>query len=98
MSKALFSSLMAAALMSGTASAQVTEANLSSRVATSIGSVIAAQGNIAFQEVRDELKRNLLKTLKPFLPKPAPVRSGSISGGENLPDLLQTHDQAHAVQ
>ena len=38
------------------------------RIATGVGRVIATQGNVALARIREELKDNLLETLKPLLP------------------------------
>ncbi len=44
------------------------EDSLPMRAASRVGVFIASQGNAALMEIRDELKKDLLKRLEPYLP------------------------------
>lgn len=43
---------------------------LLTRAATGVGKLIAAQGNAALLEIREELQKDLLKRLRPAVPVP----------------------------
>ncbi|HEY0975625.1 MAG TPA: hypothetical protein VGE57_14125 [Solimonas sp.] len=64
----------AAALLLASLPASASD-GVGARIATGVGRVIAQQGNHALVLIREELKDNLLQTLKPLLPdeqNPAP--------------------------
>ena len=46
--------------------------DITTRTAVAVGQAIAAQGNAALVEIRDEIKHALLQQIKPLLPEPAP--------------------------
>ena len=46
--------------------------DITTRTAIAVGQAIAAQGNAALVEIRQELKDALLEQIKPLLPEPAP--------------------------
>lgn len=45
--------------------------DLRTRLMVSAGAAIAAQGNAALAQIREELKDSLMDQIKPYLPKPA---------------------------
>ena len=63
----LISFLSGAALLAASLPAAASD-NLGMRVATGVGRVIASQGNVALERIKEELQDNLLQTLKPLLP------------------------------
>jgi hypothetical protein len=63
----LAQALIAIALIGGSAGAQAAD-SMSTRVASSLGRWIAAQGDAALNELSEDLKQSLSKTLKPLLP------------------------------
>lgn len=63
--------LLTTGLLITAATAQASETGIAAGMATNLGTLIAAQGNHAFHELRDELKRNLINSLKPLLPAPS---------------------------
>ncbi|TJY60797.1 hypothetical protein E4T66_09015 [Sinimarinibacterium sp. CAU 1509] len=75
----LKTALAAVALLGVSVSAQADE-SLTQRVATGVGQVIAAQGNAALMQIREELQQRLIETVSPLMPNPeqsgesAPVR------------------------
>lgn len=64
--RSIFTALFAVALL-GTAPVHAEE-SLVSRVATGVGHAIAAQGNAALAQIREEVKDKLADSIKPFLP------------------------------
>ncbi len=62
-----FSILSGALLLASSLPAAAADSS-GARIATGVGRVIAAQGNVALVRIREELKDNLLETLKPLLP------------------------------
>lgn len=62
------SSLLAATLSSSPVLAQSRPALNTQQVVVSLGQFIAAQGNDALRQMRDELKKDLVNALKPVLP------------------------------
>jgi hypothetical protein len=48
---------------------------LLTRAATGVGKLIAAQGNAALLEIREELRQDLLERLRPAVPAPDPAAS-----------------------
>ena len=94
--------LLATALLVGSLPAQAADAGLSSRVMSGLGQAIAAQGNIAFREIREELADNLAKSLKPLL-QAQPVRDRAApqlhtAAGNDLPTYVQMHERARSAQ
>jgi hypothetical protein len=63
----------ALALCFATAATPVAAESLPARAVTALGLAIATQGDLALIQIREELQRNLLKSLKPLLPAPAPA-------------------------
>ena len=53
------------------------EDSLPARAITALGLAIAQQGDLALIEIRDDLRRNLLKNLKPLLPQPEPKHNAN---------------------
>lgn len=92
--------LLAAALLAGSVSAHAGDAGLSARVMTGLGQAIAAQGNIAFHEMREELARNLAQTLKPLLPAQPAERKAEPqpAAASDLPAFMRLHEQARSAQ
>ena len=60
--------IVALAAFAGPASAQD---NLPARAISAVGYAIAAQGDAALVQIRQELKDTLLEQLRPYLPQPA---------------------------
>lgn len=58
-------------LLTGSLNAQAADEAMSGRVVSGVGSWIAAQGNAALREIGDDLKQDLVQTLKPFIPAPS---------------------------
>ena len=54
----------------GAAAPAAAEASLQDRAVSALGVAIASQGNAALIQIREDLKRDLLKTLAPLLPRP----------------------------
>lgn len=46
--------------------------DITTRTAVAVGQAIAAQGNAALAEIRQEIKDALMEQIKPLLPEPAP--------------------------
>lgn len=67
----LFASSLLALVTTTQAYARSTPVSSVEYVVVSLGQFIAAQGNEALREMRDELKKDISKTLKPVLPMPA---------------------------
>lgn len=65
----LKAALAATALLGISATAQADD-SLTHRVATGVGQVIAAQGNAALIQIREELQQRLIETVSPLLPSP----------------------------
>jgi len=63
----LAQTFLALALIAGGASAQAAE-TVRSGVSTGMGRWIAAQGNVALQQMHRDLKRDLAERLQPMLP------------------------------
>lgn len=61
-------SLFAGSMLLGASLPAAAADSVGARVATGVGRIIAAQGNAALAHIREELKDNLLDTLKPLLP------------------------------
>lgn len=59
--------LVAAGLM-GLSNVASADDGLAQRVATGVGRVIAAQGNTALVQIREELGHTIEKTIQPWLP------------------------------
>lgn len=60
--------VVAAAGLLGLSSAASADEGLAQRVATGVGRVIAAQGNAALMQIREELGQTIEKTIQPWLP------------------------------
>ena len=60
--------LIAVTLAAIAPAATAADNNLPARAATSVGLFIASQGNAALAQIREELKRDLLKRLDLYLP------------------------------
>lgn len=69
-----------AILLTATQPAMASEQSLPMRAASGLGAFIASQGNAALTEIRDEVRKDLLERLKPYLPK----------RGETVPEKPQT--------
>ena len=65
----LMSSLLALALLGATGPAAAAE-SAGTRAATAVGHWVAAQGNAALRDIRDDLRKRLADALKPQLPAP----------------------------
>lgn len=63
----LAQAVLVIALIGGSAGAQAAD-GMSNRVASGLGRWIAAQGNAALNELREDLKRDLSERLQPLLP------------------------------
>lgn len=75
MNKSTKLSIAALALCLAGASAPASaDDSLRDRTVAALSNAIADQGNAALVEIRDELKRDLLKTLAPLLPSPPQSR------------------------
>jgi hypothetical protein len=68
-SNLLTSSLLALALLGAAAPAAANE-YAGARAASAVGHWVAAQGNAAVREIRDDLRQRLSDSLKPRLPAP----------------------------
>ncbi len=93
--------LVTGTLLSANVSAHAAELSLTDRVIAGVGNVIAAEGNNALRSIRNELKRNLVNTLKPLLPEPSPNNSeasATTDNDANLQDYVNLHEQTRAVQ
>ena len=66
--KSLSTFALAAALMGVHAGAQAKD-GITQRIATGVGRVIAAQGNAALLQIRDELRERLEQDIEPLLPE-----------------------------
>ena len=95
---ALIPCLLTAGLLMTSLPAQAADSATSSRVLHSLGQAIAAQGNIALREVRQELTRNLSESLKPLLPEPARGESGKAPANDGQTQYLPMHEQARSIQ
>jgi hypothetical protein len=67
--------VLAATVLLGISATAHAEESLSHRVATGVGQVIAAQGNAALIQIREELQERLIYTMSPLLP-PHPELAG----------------------
>lgn len=97
----LIAAALSATLMGTTASVKATASSLTDRMVTGVGRIIAAQGNNALHEIRDELMKNFSKTLKPVLPELHQIQTESASGTgaeAALRVYVQMHAQARAAQ
>jgi hypothetical protein len=70
---ALAAALLAATTLGASSVAQAQDQNVSSRVVVGLGAWIAAQGNAALAEVREDLKQDLRDAMKPLLPESEPA-------------------------
>jgi hypothetical protein len=70
MTKSALAAAATALVLCGFPGSVASADTLPSRVAASLGQVIAAQGNAALMQIRNDLKKSALKTIEPFLPKP----------------------------
>lgn len=61
-------SVLLAASLLGLSNAASADEGLTQRVATGVGRVIAAQGNAALVQIREELGQTIEKTIQPWLP------------------------------
>ena len=68
----LKSTILALALMGAAAPAAANQAP-GARLATGVGQWIAAQGNAALREIREDFRKRMNETFKPVLPAPAPA-------------------------
>ncbi len=66
--KLLQGAAIAAVLMGISFGAQA-QTSLSSRIATGVGQAIAAQGNAALTQIRDELRKSFEDAIEPLLPE-----------------------------
>ena len=60
--------VLAATGLLGLSSVASADEGLAQRVATGVGRVIAAQGNAALEQIREELGQTIEKTIQPWLP------------------------------
>lgn len=75
--------LTAAVLLAGASLASQAAEPVGARIATGVGLWIAAQGNEALREIREELRENLQNTLGPLLPAaPQQTVAGTVSGDD----------------
>lgn len=65
----LMSSLLALALLGATGPAAAAEST-GTRAVAAVGHWIAAQGNAALRDIREDMRKRLSETLKPQLPAP----------------------------
>jgi len=70
---ALAAALIATTALGASTAAQAQEQAVASRVVVGLGAWIAAQGNAALAEVREDLKQDLREAMKPLLPESAPA-------------------------
>ncbi len=68
--KTLTTLALAAALL-GSATAASAQEPLMQRLATGVGQIIAAQGNAALSDIRDELRDSFKRSVEPLLPRDA---------------------------
>ena len=66
--KNFFAAAAIAAGLLGTGPATAGEESLPSRAASMLGGYIAQQGNAALMQIRNDLKKDLTRTIKPFIP------------------------------
>ncbi|MEW6168146.1 MAG: hypothetical protein AB1651_10675 [Pseudomonadota bacterium] len=66
--RTVLSTLVLASALLGFNAAARADDGLGQRVATGVGRVIAAQGNAALQQIREELRETLEDRLAPYLP------------------------------
>ena len=72
----LMSSLLALALLGAAGPAAAGEPAVTrASVSVAVGHWIAAQGNAALREIRDDLRKHLVENLKPQLPAPTAAPS-----------------------
>lgn len=71
MNRKSFAALALATLMLGASATAQAEDNLTTRVATGVGRIIAMQGNAALVTIREEIRESFAGTLAPFMPEPA---------------------------
>lgn len=57
--------------------AHADDRSLPSRAASLVGQLIAQQGNAALTQIREELRDDLVRTLRPLLPTPVPATDGA---------------------
>lgn len=67
----ILSSLLLASTLAGASNPAAAAESLGDRAAVAVGHWIAAQGNQALRDIREEFRERLLETLKPVLPAPA---------------------------
>ncbi|HVT34810.1 MAG TPA: hypothetical protein VHE37_04480 [Nevskiaceae bacterium] len=65
----VFAAVMLASALA--APAQAADRDFSERVFAVMADTIAEQGNHALRDIRNEVRRNLVNTLKPLLPEPS---------------------------
>jgi heme O synthase-like polyprenyltransferase len=67
----------------GTAhAAQAQQAEVTNAVVMTVGQWIAAQGNAALIQVREDMKRDALKHVDPYLPQPSGAVNEQDSGAQ----------------
>lgn len=76
---------LAIALIGASTGAQAAD-GISGRVASGLGRWIAAQGNAALDELREDLKRDLSQRLQPLLPERAAAEPDALRKVGNDPD------------
>ncbi|WP_428312274.1 hypothetical protein [Hydrocarboniphaga sp.] len=75
---------LAIVLIAGSAAAQAAD-GIGSRVGAGLGRWIAAQGNAALSELREDLKRDLSERLQPLLPEREMVEADTLRKVGNDP-------------
>ena len=76
-----FAAAIAAGLL-GTGPATAGEESLPSRAASMLGDYIAQQGNAALIQIRKDLKKDLTRTIKPFMPPQTQATSDTPAQGQ----------------
>ena len=67
--------------------------NVAFRMASGLGRVIAAQGNAAFQHLRDDVRRDVAQKFRDWLSAPgATAQEGSVANS-GLEDLVRMHEE-----
>lgn len=82
MSRSFAPQMIAAALLLGASFASQAADLSGARIATGVGQWIAAQGNAALEDIREDLQKDLADRLKPVLPAPGEIKAGA---GADLP-------------
>lgn len=77
----------AAVLATATLPAQAAE-GLAARIAGNVSGIIAVQGNLAFQQIRDDMSDELVRKFENWLPE-----TGN-QDGSPVAELAQLHQQA----